>query len=476
MKPRGSVTVFLALVLSLLVSLIAGCLTSVQMACARVQVINATDVGLYSLFAQYDTCMLEEFNLFYLEAGYGEGKLNLSQAYDTAVSYTKPVLRQNSQDLKLTGGGITGFRLATDNDGQSFRAQAVASVRETMGVKAVEALLHLVTGGSEQIEEQQNTLADVQENNSYEAYDQALAAGQEQEGSEGEERDQVPAEPVDNPIDTIRKVQEMGILQLVLVDPSNLSSKTTDLSTLASHRQLQTGFGIYEGDPPSGSVTDQLLFQEYLLKHVGNYRKPETDGLLSYSLEYIIGKTDSDTENLKAVANRLLLIREGINLAYLLTDGVKRSEAATLAVAISAGIPGVSTLIEMLLLTCWAYGESILDVRGLLDGDKVPLLKNAQSWQLELSQLSQILTNLDAARKNDDNGVSYEDYLRILLFLEKEDNKTMKCLDAFEMTVRGREGHEQFQMDACVDAMELTFDISANHRKTFNITRQYCYR
>ncbi len=475
MTGRGSVTVFLALVLSLLVSLVAGCLASVQMACARVQVINATDVGLYSLFAQYDTCMLEEYNLFYLDAGYGEGKLNLSHAYDTALSYTKPILQQNSQNLALTSGGITGFRLATDNDGQSFRAQAVSSVRETLGVETVQALLSMVTGGSEQIDDQQNTLEEVQANNNYEAYDQAMA--QQQEGGDGEEgQEEKPAEPVDNPIDIIRKVQEMGILQLVLTDPSNLSSKTADLSTLASHRQLQTGFGIYEGEPPSDSVTDDLLFQEYLLKHLGNYRKPANDGLLSYSMEYIIGKTDSDTENLKAVANRLLLIREGINLVYLLSDGVKRSEATALATAISAGIPVVAGIIEMLLLTCWAYGESILDVRGLLDGCKVPLMKNAQTWQLELSQLSHILTNLDAARKNDDKGVSYEDYLRILLFMEKEDSKTMKCLDAFELTVRGREGHEQFQMDACVDAMELTFDVSANHRKTFRITRQYCYR
>ena len=52
----------------------------------------------------------------------------------------------------------------------------------------------------------------------------------------------------------------------------------------------------------------------------------------------------------------------------------------------------------------------------------------------------------------------------------------MKCLDAFELTVRAAEGHAQFRMDSCIDALEVSVDVRANNRKTFCVTRQYRYR
>ncbi len=49
MVRRGSITVFLALILGLLIVLIGAALESVRVSCARVHILNGTDVGLYSL-------------------------------------------------------------------------------------------------------------------------------------------------------------------------------------------------------------------------------------------------------------------------------------------------------------------------------------------------------------------------------------------------------------------------------------------
>ncbi len=487
MRKNGSVTVFMALMMSLMVALVAGCLASVQQASARVQIANAADIGLYSLFAQYDTCLLEEFQLFYLDGGFQNGELNMGKVYDTVVEYTEPVLKQNYQKLTLESGGITGYRLATDNRGQSFRDQAVAYMRETLGAQGIQLLLNKVERGSEHVQEQQSAKESAQQGNSLEDYDRALenAAGnvQEVEGEgeaeSGEEVEEVtPVEPVENPIDTIRQIQSMGILDLVLANPAEVSQKQTDVSLLVSNRQLQTGMGIFEGTAAEPEASDRILFQEYILQQVGNYTRPASDGILSYPLEYIIGKNGSDVENLKSVAHRLLLIREGINFVYLLGDGVKRAQAASLATAISAAllIPMAESIVEMVLLACWAYGESILDVRELFAGGRVPLIKTAENWQLELENLAQLLGRLDTDRREDSNGMSYEDYLRVLLYLENAETQTMKCLDAFELTVRGKEGHEKFRMDSCVDALEIAMDVNANGRKTYQVVRQYSYR
>ena len=48
MRKKGSVTVFLTLILSLLLSLICASIESVRMASARTQILNGMDIGLYS--------------------------------------------------------------------------------------------------------------------------------------------------------------------------------------------------------------------------------------------------------------------------------------------------------------------------------------------------------------------------------------------------------------------------------------------
>ena len=61
-KERGSITLFLALILSLLLSLVCTSIESVCMASARTQILNSMDIGLYSVFGQYDRKLLEEYD------------------------------------------------------------------------------------------------------------------------------------------------------------------------------------------------------------------------------------------------------------------------------------------------------------------------------------------------------------------------------------------------------------------------------
>lgn len=62
---RGSITIFLALILSLLLSLVCTSIESVRMAAARTQILNSMDIGLYSLFGQYDRILLKDYDLFF---------------------------------------------------------------------------------------------------------------------------------------------------------------------------------------------------------------------------------------------------------------------------------------------------------------------------------------------------------------------------------------------------------------------------
>lgn len=46
--------------------------------------------------------------------------MNLASVYDNLESYMKPVMKQNSQKLSVQQGGISGYLLMTDSEGESF--------------------------------------------------------------------------------------------------------------------------------------------------------------------------------------------------------------------------------------------------------------------------------------------------------------------------------------------------------------------
>ena len=51
---KGSITIFLALILGLMITLLGAGLYSVRMQAARSQILNAVDIGLFSLFSEIE--------------------------------------------------------------------------------------------------------------------------------------------------------------------------------------------------------------------------------------------------------------------------------------------------------------------------------------------------------------------------------------------------------------------------------------
>ncbi len=489
MVKRGSITVFLALILSLVTALVCTGIESVRMAAARTQILNGADIGLYSLFGQFDREMLKDYDLFLLDGSCGEGSLDLASVYDNFSSYMKPVLKQNSQKLSVVQGGFSAYRLLTDEGGEPFYNQVVQYMKETLGSQGVSLLLDKMKDRKEKTEQAEqagqkaengdiieNYDAEMEENNR--KNEEALAEAEKNpEGGELEDEDNVTAPPqkVVNPISIIRRIRKMGILELVIPGSKGVSDGQVQAGSLLSRREKQRGMPMYEPEKTDTSYTSQILFQQYLMEKLGNYTAPGKGGL-KYQTEYILGGKTGDIENLKSVARRLLLIREGVNMVHLVSDGTKRAQAAGLAAAIASAflIPPATGVIEAALLLCWAFGESILDVRELFDGGKVPLVKSAADWQLSLENLPELLNGLDSVRRGSEDGMSYEDYLQVLLLGVSREEKITRAMDMIELCVREK-GRKNFRMDSCIVAAEVSVDVKANKRKVFNVTRAYGY-
>lgn len=494
MVKKGSVTVFLALMLSLLLSLVCASIESVRMAAARTQILGSLDIGLYSLFGQYDRELLKEYDLFFLDGSCGGGTLKMSRIYDNMEEYMKPVLKQNSQKLSISQGGFTGYRLATDEEGEVFYHQVVTYMKKTLGSQGVQLLLNKMRDREEQTREAEQRGQQAEQGNSIESYENEMqsAAQKSQDAKEeaeknasgeGEHLESQPpgehtegtTEKVVNPISVIKRIRKMGILELVLPPGKGASEKTVERGGLASQRTLQRGMPLFGSLEKDNSYASGILYQQYLMDKLGNYQKPSLAGL-SYQVEYILGGKNSDLENLKSVARKLLLIREGVNFAHLLSDPVKRAEAEALALAIASGflIPPAAAIIEGALLLCWAFGESILDVRELFDGGKVALVKSQGDWQLSLENLPRLLEGLDTVRRGNEKGLSYEDYLQVLLLTKGKEEKLKRGMDMVELCIRAK-GRPNFLLDSCIVAIEASVDVKANKRKTFTVTKQYCY-
>ena len=137
MRKNGSITVYMSLVFSVILTLIAGSLQSVRMAYARVLTASAAEQGLYSIFSRFDRKLLEEYELFFLDGGCGTGEWQPGNLYQTAEDTASWILGEGNQildgfssGLKLENGSITSYILATDGVEGDYGIVSLRSVND----------------------------------------------------------------------------------------------------------------------------------------------------------------------------------------------------------------------------------------------------------------------------------------------------------------------------------------------------------
>ena len=454
MKIKGSMTCTMCLLLLVLLSLLGACIRSSRVSAGRVQAVNAMDTAIYSLFAQYDRDLLKDYHLFFLDGGYGENSINLSQLLTQTEAFTQPVLSSGLSSCHLEACGIKGFRLASDNNGAAVQTQIIRYMKDNLGSKGIELIKKRLAQNKAVMEEQEK-----------------IQEGGLKEVPIDQEAPMEEISETNNPLEIIENIRSHGFLGLVLPDGGDLSEKTLDLPSLLSKRELNMGMGELALSSEKASATDKLLIQEYILDTLSYYTCQNRTGGLDYQAEYVLGGKSSDQENLRYVVNRLLLLREVSNIAFLYTDGQKRAELQACASALSLLllIPEGMTLVQGVLAAGWAYIESICDVKILLSGGTVPLVKDSASWNTHLSHLS------TEDFSSGSSGLDYREYLFLLLSFSSADTLTLRCMDMIEQNIRSIEGRENFAFDACLDALSINFWISGPEEQQWQGERFYTY-
>ncbi len=476
-KNDGYLTVFLALTLTVIMSL---CLTMIEGARrngARFMAEYALDVGMNSILAEYHRELLKQYDVLFVDTSYGT---NLPSQYKTAEHLQNYMDKNLSWDdmefivpraelykLSVNNIRIGNLAVATDNKGEVFRKQAIEYMLDKYGLSLIS-----------EVAEWEEAIASYEGNSGNLTAQRETVDGriEDLDGSEIQvsEEEWVTVE-VDNPADNVNVERGKGILLLALKDTDGLSNVGILSQTAASNRQLYSGNGVVEARKGDENLAELLLFDEYILKKCSYYGQELEKSHMKYQIEYILAGKDNDLDNLKSIASRLLLIREAANTTYLFSNAAKRAEAAALAATVAAVtmLPELQGLLEYSILFAWAFAESVYDVRSLFDGGRVPILKSDETWYTDIGLI------FEAANENSSDtsqiGLSYEDYLRVFLKMTNTDTKTMRLIDMAELDIRKTVGNENFRMDGCIDGMTIEANLVSKYEYTFLLKRECCY-
>lgn len=125
------------------------------------------------------------------------------------------------------------------------------------------------------------------------------------------------------------------------------------------------------------------------MKVCGNFRNQKENSVLKYQVEYILYGFGSDASNLSACAAALFAVRSAGNLIAIYGNSSMKTQAEAVAEVLCCLIacPELAPVLKNILLVIWAVAEAIADVKTLLDGGNVPLLKKEGQWSLSLSNV-----------------------------------------------------------------------------------------
>ena len=523
---KGSVTVFLCLVMTVMVSLLLGCIFSVKVRAGRAMLVNGTDQALFSLLARYDRQMLEDFDVFLLDGGCGTSDLHpeiLSKWASDDLSYLAdpsrglwPLSAKSLFELSVEECDLTGYTLVTDAGGRIFRDAALRYQKETAAISAAAAAINWIQSLKNLTDAQEQAFAAVSaasaggdlkeaskaaksvEKRLSEAASAAANAQAAANGSgglagssgapvkTGELREDGGAASAPQPVPAglaetmpfLNMIVSSPILSLTLSASSGCSWRSVKAEELFSGRSHRQGLGVLEIPQSGDSLTDKYLYNEYLLSHLGNRQDVQKNAALYCPAEYlVIGRTE-DAKNVEGVINRILLFREGVNLVYLLNDPIKNAtlKAAGTTLAMAAGQPEIANELSTALAAAWAYAESLLDIRGLFLGKRNCFLKDSAHWQLGLSDFPAFFSGgIDRLVKGAAVGPGYLDYLRMLLLLENADTILSRSLDMTELCERGTE-RGSFRLDNCLANVTVFVEAMSERRIRMNCERSLGYR
>lgn len=487
---EGYLTVYLTLIMTVMLSLYLALIEGARSNAVRLESECVADIALNSVFAEYHQELYRQYNLFAIDTSYGtfrSGSKHLEEHLKDYLDknfsmddiFLQQIFYKDFLALSTDNVDVTRALILSDYNGAVFRAAAVEAIKDDVGIGLLEQLNRWTQTVSDNGLLERDIAAEKDETDrELESYDGRViqVAEDDEETKEIDEEEWVVVD-INNPTDGLEQIRRRGILDAVIGPVQELPAKTIDTDNLIQSRMElnRVSQGNYALDELSKGkeLEERFFFQEYLLKYMGRYGCTEEENALLYQIEYLLQGEESDIANLRNTANALCAIREVANVIYIYSDEVKCAEAEVLGAVLAAicHMPELSSLFKHTILLGWAYAESLYDVKTLLAGGRIPLLKDDASWHYDLSSA----LRLDSVVTDETQGLSYADYLRILMSFEDIDTLTLRAMNMVEADIRLTAGNQYFRLDACYQSIEVSIKTQSSYGYSCEMTGRKKY-
>lgn len=455
----ASMTLYMSLMLIVVLSLLLTLIESARVYEVQNKMTLISNVATESGFAEYQPYLWENYHLLFLDAG-DNGKVSTEKLENKMALYALANLKEPGKTYyemfpaRLGDCKMTDYELATDREGKAM-LQQISSLMGSEVTKAVaETILNRITAMDKVEKENKDT--DKKLESAKKDLETARSAAKTEAEEQGTEID-LPDEK-DNPIEIVSEMKKSTILNLVLENAEQVSNQAIAVEQGLMNRNCEQG--TYKGTSEY-SWYEKILVQQYCTKYFTSYQDTKKAGELQYEQEYILCGNASDKENLESIVKKMIAIREAGNICALLKDTQKLQAAQTVATSFAGFTmnPAIITAVQIGILAAWAFVESILDVRTILAGGKISLVKNAGEWTSDLDNFSKWTGKLVKA-KECSAGDSYQDYLNRLFYFAGVKSVSYHMMDIFEGHLR-MSGAKNAKMDHMLQRATVTYSYEA---------------
>lgn len=460
-KTKGSVTIFVSLTIIMVISLILSLVEVVHFTAIKKLTEPVSKIGAESAFADFNRYLYEEFGVLAIDGGYGKETFDIVKLEERILPYLRDNINPEGRGNFLRADpkvSLTEYGVLTDSFGAAFIKQAAISKMYELPSDVINAWDKL-GNDLESGNLSQNSVEELL-NNSKESLSNIDSNDSKKEVivSELPPIEQEQFERNGNPIDAILSFKSKAVLSQVIGDLHSISTKeiSTDIPSKRGRANWNRGANL------TVNPREKAIFALYLKDKFSSYvSKKEREGI-GYEWEYVIAGKNSDMKNLETIVVRLLALREVQNLASIMADPIKVSKAYSIATAICAGLalPALIEPVKLGIIAAWAYIESVLDVRLLLQGGKVALVKSPAEWTSNILLFPNYIRT-DVSAYPSQSGMSYEDYLLSMSLVMQESQLGLRSVDVAECALRSSLDYQNIRLENSIYCAKFLFDYKA---------------
>ncbi|MDR0519917.1 MAG: DUF5702 domain-containing protein [Clostridiales Family XIII bacterium] len=220
------------------------------------------------------------------------------------------------------------------------------------------------------------------------------------------------------------------------------------------------------------SATKDVLTSQYILAVFGhaNDGVSEDDSFFDAEAEYILSGKMNDRANYDSVKTKLVLIRMAANNLAILTDPKKMAQIEEIAAPFAAAAGIGEEIARVTVTELWAGAETKNDIGLMEAGMNVAFVKTPAQWALtDGTKAVDGLFTGKLMKPADRSGQSYEDYLRILLFLMDREKKLLRVMDLIQIDMKANYNRD-FLMREYYVGYRFTAEVGGD---SFEYTEKY---